>query len=456
MSGLSGSLSIALSSLLVSQQELETSANNVANANTPGFSRQRPDLVPGDPVEIGNLNIGTGVDLQKLESLRDPILELRIEQETQNQGRLDTTLGALQQLQVGFSGTDSGIGDSITKFFDSLQQLSTDPTNISLRQAVLTAAGNLATGFNTEAQTLQAQRSNLDLNVVQTVNQVNTLTTQIAGLNKQIASLENVHEDAGIFVDQRNEAIRQLSSLVDVSVTKTESSITLTTSNGTALVAGDQAFQLTTHVGSPGIHQVFAGTVDITGAITSGKLGGLLNVRDATIPGFLNNLDQLAAGLANALNTANRTGFDLNGAPGTDIFVPPAAGGTGAAASLAVAITDPALIAASSDGTPGSNGNLAVLSAVHDQAIVNGQKPLDFYSSLVFQAGNSTAHASADSEASALVLSQLGDQRASISGVSLDEEASNIIKYQAAYQASARVVTTVSTLLDLAVNLGKD
>ena len=93
---------------------------------------------------------------------------------------------------------------------------------------------------------------------------------------------------------------------------------------------------------------------------------------------------------------------------------------------------------------------------VHDQPIVAGQKPLDFYSRLVFQAGNDTANAAADSEASALIVRQLGDQRASISGVSLDEEASNIIKYQAAYQAAARVVTTVNTLLGLAVNLGQD
>jgi flagellar hook-associated protein 1 FlgK len=374
MSGLYGSLSAALSALFVSQQSLETSANNVANANTPGYSRQRPVLTPGDPVVLGNLSIGTGVVLQKLESSRDPILEMRINQQTQSQGQLDATLGALQQIQVGFSGTDSGIGDAITKFFDSLQQLSTDPTNLSLRQAVLTAAGNLATNFNTESHNLQSQRGNLDLNVVQTVSQVNTLTAQIAGLNKQVANLENVHEDAGIFIDQRTEAIRQLSSLVDVSVIQTERGIALTTSNGTPLVAGDQNFQLTTQVGAGGIHQILAGTVDITGLLTSGKLGGLLDVRDTTIPALLDNLDQLAVGLATVLNTANRAGFDLNGVAGTDLFVAPLAGGIGAAGSLSVAITDPALVAASSDGTPGSNGNLAVLSAVHDQAVVAGTK----------------------------------------------------------------------------------
>ena len=455
MGGLFGTLSTALSALLVSQQSLQTSSNNVANANTPGFSRQRPVLKPGDPVVYGNISLGTGVVFLKTESLRDPILELRINQETQNQGQLDSTLAALQQLQVGFSGTNSGIGDAISKFFDSLQQLSINPTDLSLRQAVITAAGNLATNFNTEAHNLQAQRANLDLNVVQTVSQVNTLTTQIAALNKQVANLENVHEDAGIFVDQRTEAIRQLSALVDVSVIQTESGIALTTSNGTPLVAGQQSFQLTTQVAAGGLHQILAGTVDITGLLPSGKLGGLLNSRDTTIPAVLSDLDQLASGLATALNTAHRAGFDLNGLSGTDLFVPPT-GVAGAAASVAVNITDPALVAASSDGTSGSNGNLALLSAVHDQAVVAGQKPLDFYSNLIFKVGNSTANASSDLEASDLIVRQLGDQRSAISGVSLDEEASNIVKYQTAYQAAARVVTTVSTLLDLAVNLGKD
>src|SRR5580765_5293447 len=385
MSGLLGSLSTALSSLIANQQALETSANNVANVNTPGFSRQRPVLVPGDLVVLGRLSFGTGVMLQKLESLRDPILELRLNHESQTQGQLDSTLSALQQLQVTFSGTDSGIGDAISKFFDSVQQLSTDPTSLSLRQGVLTAAGNLATSFNTASHNLQTQRTNLDLNVVQTVGEVNTLTPQIATLNQQITNFENVHQDASALIDKRGALIRQLSSLVDVSVIQTEHGITLTTSNGTPLVAQERSFQLTTQIAAGGVHKILAGTVDITGLLPAGKLGGLLDVRDNRIPALQANLDQLAAGLATALNTAHRNGFDLNGAAGADLFVPPAAGGAGAAAALSVAITDPVLLAASSDGTPSSNGNLAVISAVHDQAVAAGQKPLDFYSSLVFK-----------------------------------------------------------------------
>jgi len=355
---------------------------------------------------------------------------------------------------VNFASSDSGIGDAITKFFDSLQALSTNPSDSSLRQAVLTAAGNLATIFNTNAGNLQTQRGNLDLNVIQTVGQINSLTSQIAGLNQQIANLENVHADASTLVDQRGNLIKQLSGLIDVNVIPTESGISLTTSNGTPLVAEERNFPLSTQIESDGTHDVFSGSNDVTKLISSGKLGGLLDTRDTGIPALQSDLDQLAAGLANALNTANAQGFDLNGNQGGNLFVPPPASGVGAAAGLAVAITDPALIAASSDGTPGSNGNLAVLSAVHDQAVAGGQTPLDFYANIVFKVGNDTSNASADSDASQLILQQLNDQRSQVSGVSLDEEATDLVRFQTAYQAAARVVTTVNQMLDTVVNLG--
>lgn len=455
MSGLFGSLSVALSSLLASQQAMETSANNVANANTPGYSRQRPDMVPGDPVIQGNLSFGTGVVLQRIESLRDPILEIQLNQETQYESKLNTSLGALQQMQTMFSSASTGIGADITNFFTSLQQLSTDPSSVSLRQAVVTSAGNLATDFNTTARNLQTQRSNMDLSVVQSVGEINNLTAQIASVSQQIASLENVHQNAGTLVDKQTNLIRQLSGLVDVSVIRTEHGIALTTSNGTPLVSGGQSFDLTSQTGSDGLQHIMSGSQDITGSLTGGSLAGLIQMRDTEIPSLGSSLDQLAAGLATAVNTANRAGFDLSGVAGGDLFVPPPAGGAGAAAALSVNITDPALIAASSDGTAGSNGNLAVLLAVHDQAVVAGKKPLDFYSNLVFKIGSDTSNTSADVDASDQILRQLEDQRSSISAVSLDEEAANMVKYQTAYQAAARVVTTINSMLDAAVNLGR-
>jgi flagellar hook-associated protein 1 FlgK len=454
MSGLFGSLSIALTSLSVSQQEMAVTGNNVANANTPGYSREIPAAVAGDPILISALSFGTGVLLQRIESLRDPILEIQLHQETQQQSKLSTELGQLQQIQTQFGSSSSGIGADISNFFNSLQQLSADPTNLALRQTVLTAAGNLATDFNTTARNLQTQRSNLDLNVVQSVGEVNSLTAQIASVDRQISSIQNAHGDAGTLIDKQTTLIRQLSGLVDVQVIKTDQGISLATSNGTTLVSGSQSFALSAQLGSDGAQHILAGSQDITGSLKGGSLAGLIQIRDQEIPGLGSSLDQLATGLANALNTANKTGYDLNGVAGVNLFVPPPAGGVGAAATLSVSITDPALVAASSDGTPGSNGNLAVLSAVHDQPVANGQTPLDFYSGIVFKVGNDTSNTFADVASSDLILRQLQDQRGSISGVSLDEEAANLIKYQTAYQAAARVVSTIDTLLGVAVNLG--
>lgn len=455
MSGLFGSLSVALSGLSVSQQELETSSNNVANANTAGYSRETAVTEPGDPVVLGGLSLGTGVVLEKIESLRDPILEIQLNQETQQNSSLNTQLAELQQMQTQFSSSTSGIGADISNFFNSLSQLSPDPSNLALRQSVLTAAGNVATDFNNAASSLETQSSNLNLSVVEDVSQVNSLTSQIANIDQQISTLENANEDAGTLVDQQTNLVRQLSGLVDVQVIQTgQGGIELTTSNGTALVSGGQSFALSTAVGTGGAQQVMAGAQNITSALAGGSLAGTIQIRDQEIPGVMSQLDQLAAGLSSALNTANQQGFDLNGNAGGNLFTTPPAGGTGAAAAMQVAITDPSLIAASSDGTPGSNGNLANLSAVANQTVANGQTPIDAYSNLVFQVGSTTSNTSADADASSQILQQLQDQRGSESGVSLDEEASNMVQYQTAYQASARVVTTINALLADAVNLG--
>lgn len=454
MAGLFGTLSIALSALAVSQTEMATTGNNVANANTPGYSREVADTAAGAPIAIASTTIGTGVVLQKIESLRDPILEIQLNQATQQNSQLNTALGQLQTLQGQFAGVSSGIGADISNFFNSLQQLSPDPSNLELRQTVLTAAGNLATDFNQNANSLETQRSNIDLNVVQSVSNINTLTAQIADVNQQIRTLQNVGQSATSLVDTQTTLIRNLSGLIGVSVIPTDQGISLALANGTQLVSGTQSFALSTQIGSDGVQHIFSGAEDITGSVSGGSLAGLIQTRDQEIPSVQAKLDQLASGLAKNLNTANAAGFDLNGTAGGNLFIPPPASGVGAAATLKVAITDPSLLAASSDGTPGSNGNLSLLSAVATQPLANGQTPINAYSSLVFQVGNDTSNTSADADSSNLILQQLQDQRGSVSGVSLNEEAANLIQYQTAYQAAARVISTIDALIGDAVNFG--
>jgi len=262
-------------------------------------------------------------------------------------------------------------------------------------------------------------------------------------------------------VDQRDVLIGQLSSLIDVSTIQSNGGLTLTTSNGTALVVGGQSFALSTQTNASGMQDIYSQGSDITSNIASGELAGLLQVRDQTIPGLLSNLDTLAAGLANNLNTANAQGFTLvqqaNGTlqAGGNLFVAPPASGQGAASTMAVAITDPSLIAASSDDTAaGDNGNVANLSAVQNQAIGGAQSPTDYYSNIVFGVGNDVSNGSAELNSSQVILNQLQDQRGSISGVSLDEEASNMVQYQRAFDAAAQVVTTVNDMLYTVINMG--
>ncbi len=454
MSSLNASLASALSGLTADQGAIAATTNNVANVNTPGYSRQVPVLLTSDPVELGQLSLGTGVTLQSIQSMRDPLLEAQIQQQSQGQGQYSTLSAALQQTQVSFTPSTGDIGTEISNFFASVNQLATDPSDLSLRQAVLTASGNLATSFNNTANNLTQQQTNLDLTVVQTVGQVNQLSQQVAQLNDKISSLTNLGESAGSFVDQRTQAIDQLSSLINVSVIPSDNSLTLTTGNGEPLVIGQQSFQLQTQVEPSGLHDIIAGGNDITSQITSGELGGTLQARDQQISAIKGQLDTLAAGLATSVNTVQANGFDLNGVVGTNLFNAPPPGGTGAAASLSVAITNPALIAASSDGSTGSNGNAQALYALSGQSIVAGQSPADYYSGIIFNVGNDASNASAEQGASALVLQQLNDQRSSVSAVSLDEEAANLVQYQNAYDASAHVITTINDMLYTVINMG--
>ena len=453
MSSLLGVMSIAMGALEAQQAGLETTTNNIANLNTPGYTRERPVLQEADPIVQNGMAYGDGVKLQGIESLRDSILGLQISNETQQQGQAQAYVNAMSQAQALFPDDTSGIGQAISSFFQSLNSLSTDPSNLALRQSVLSAAGAMASAFNSSASELGSQRSSLDQNVEQSVGEINQITQQIADINRKLARLSSTSQGYGSFLDQRDNLLQQLSGLIDVSVISDGTSITLTTRQGALLVAGGQSFALSTALdAASGVQHVFSQGSDITQNIAGGALGGALQARDQSLPQMQAQLDALAGGLVQALNTAHSQGFDLNGDPGGNLFTP--VSGSGAAASMTVAITDPTLLAASSDGTSGSNGNLANLSAVANDAVANGMTPTQAYANLVFQAGSAVSDGTTELNASNAMLQQLQQQQASVSGVSLDEEASNLLLYQRAYQAAAQAITTVDQMLQTAVQMG--
>jgi len=456
MGNLTSGLNIALQSLLADQGAIDTTSNNIANVNTPGYSRQTAVIEETPPIQIGHLTFGTGAQLAKVLSQRDSILDLRVNQETQQQGKLESFLGPAQQIQTLFNETNgTGLQTDLTAFFNSFSQLSTNPSDLNLRQAVLSATQNLAGAFNQSSTALTTLQRNTDQSVSQTVSQINTLTTQIAAVNAQVTAALGTGQNAGPFADQRQQLINQLSSLVDVSeINAGNGSLTLTTNNGAALVVGGQSFALNTQANAiTGLQDIYSQGTNITANITGGQLAGQLQIRDQEIPSLQNSLDALAGNLATAVNTQQAAGFDLNAAAGGNLFVPPPAGNAGAAATLQLAITDPSKVAASGDGSAGDNTNANALFNLQNQAIVNGLAPLGAYSGLVFKIGNDVQTVQANQTAGSQVLQQLQNLQGGISGVDINEESANLIRFQNAYTASAQVASVINTLLQDTINI---
>lgn len=455
MGGLTSSLNIAVNSLMADQAALNVTSNNIANANTPNYTVETPVLVEQAPATYGNMLLGQGVELQNIQTVRDQVLQSRINQETQTQGQVNSYLGGMNQVQSLFNEAQGvGLQNVMSQFFNSLQSLSTNPTDASLRQGVVSAGQNLASAFNQAASGLSQVRSGLDQSVGQTVTQINQLTSQIAQLNSQIDALQGTPSAPNTLLDQRNQLVTQLSQYVGVNAINTTSgTFELTTTNGSALVVGQSSFALQSQLNTTdGLQHIYAQGVDITSSINGGQLGGLLQARDQSVPATQTSLDTLAYNLATAFNAQSASGYDANGNAGVNFFNQPSAI-TGYAAQMSVAITDPNLIAASSDGTPGSNGNALALAAIQNQPLINGQNVTDYYSGLVNTIGNDVAGANTQQQSVSGVLSQLQNQLSSESGVSINQEAANLVQFQNAYQASAQVVTIVQQLFQSTLNM---
>ncbi len=451
---LTTSLSIAAQALSVDTAAIQSINNNIASVNTPGYSRELVELQSVAPTPNEPATPGNGVMLEGFQSVRDEVLQSRINQETQSQADANAQLNTLNQVQPIFTTSSQDIGTEFTAFFNSISNLSAAPTSSTARQSVMEAGANLADSFNTASGSLTSLLPGLNTQVTQDVSQINQLTQQIAALNPQIAALKAQGQDPGALQDQQDQLALNLSKLTGVAVTKTEGGVTLTTGNGTPLVVGSSSFALQIATGPGGSVEVLdANGNNVTSTIQGGDLSGTIQTRDQTIPGLLNQLNNLAYQFASTFNTVHSQGFDQNGNPGGNFFNIPATA-TGAAGSISLAITNPNQIAASSDGTSGSNGNLTNLSTLQSSALPSGQSPIDSYASMVYQVGSLTSNANAESSATAATLVQLTDQRNSISGVSIDQESTNLLTYQQAYSAAARVVTTVQELFQVTMAMG--
>ncbi len=452
MGGLNTSLYIGMQALEATQGALNATSNNIANADTPGYTREIAQFTENPSSFSAGLVYGGGVTLSGLQSVRDEVLNLQIQQQTSAQSSVDTQSSSLQEIQTNFASNGSDIASAFSAFSSSLAELSANPSSAAVQQGVVSSGQNLARAFNSTANGLNNAQSAADGEVTQTVAQINTLSQQIAQLNGEVNQLTSSGKDGGTVQDQRDQLVQQLSKLTGISVSQSTGGEVITTGNGSVLVNGSQSFSLQTSTGPNGLQQVLDSQGnDITTAIQGGQLGGAIQVRDQIVPGYLTQLNTLATQFGNAFNTAQAQGFDSNGNPGQNFFTVPA---TGAAAGISVAITNPALVAISSDGSAGSNGNVANLSATLTTALPAGQTAAQAYASLVFNVGNDTSNASTESSAIGQNLLALTNQQSTVSGVNIDEETTNLIRYQTAYEAAARIISTVQQLNTITLDMG--
>jgi flagellar hook-associated protein 1 FlgK len=446
------------------QAALNVVANNVANANTPGYTDEIPDWQQNQPVDISGIQVGQGVSETGATSQRDRVLNERIDQQQQLASASSTRLTALNTVQSLFT-PDSGsstssagdIGSDITNFFDSFSSLEANPTDNALRQNVLSTASTLAGDVSNAAASLNAQRSSLDQESASVVSQVNSLTSALAQLNLEIQST-SPNGDAGTLEDQRQQDLNQLSQLIGVNQITTENNgLSVTTTSGQLLVSEGQSFQLTTGIVN-GVTNFFVNGNNITTQLESGggELGGYIAARDQDIPGVLSSLDQLAYGVSTQVNALNNAGTDQAGDNGNagDIFSAPTQVG-GSAAAMSVVMTDPNHIAAAALGAgTGDNTNAAALANLGGQAIANGQSPSSFYSDFVTTLGSTVSQVQTENTAQNASITQLQTQSDALSSVNLNDEASSLTVFERSYQAASQVFAILNTIMASALNLG--
>ena len=449
------------------QSALDIVANNVANANTPGYTREVPNWRERAPVEISGISYGTGVSQTGPTSVRDRVLEERLSQQQQAASGSSARLTALDSIQALFtpaSGSSSAvagdIGSDITGFFNSFASLEANATDASLRSEVLATARTLAGDISNTAASLSSQKTALDQQAASITSQVNSLTTAIAQLNLEIEG-SSPNSDAGSLEDERQLDLSKLSQLIGINQIRTDNNgISVTTAAGEMLVSEGTSYSLSKGAVGGETH-FFLGGADITAGLTlgDGELGGLLTARDQDIPQVLAALDELAFGLTTQVNALNNAGSDLNGNTGTAatplyMFAQPTAV-AGSAAAMRVVMMDPSQIAAATAAQGvGDNGNARALAALGNTKIVAGLTPSGFYANFVTALGATVAQVKITNKAQNASVAQLETVRNSLSSVNLNDEAAFMQQFERSYQAASQIFAILNRIMASVINLG--
>lgn len=446
-------LNIGALAMGAQQQALQTAGHNLANVDTPGFSRQRVDLGTAFPVNKGWYFLGQGVRADGVSGVVDQFLEAQLVS-------LKGTLGSAEAEQNALTGVadvfpvsaKNGVGPALDAFFGALSEVANNPGGQSERINLLGRARILGDTLRQTRTTLTTVQTNLDKDLDAAVRRASLILPQIAALNGQIVAGEAGGQRANDFRDQRQHLLQELSHLTGATALEAPDGQIAVQVDGILLVSGDRAASLDASIiGPSGFRQVMYTTpegasFDATALLKKGEIGGLITQRDSVIPGFLGTLDQFAKTLVDTVNAQHALGFDLNGVAGGAFFAPIAAV-TGAAGLVQVNSTvaaDPRLIAAAQTAAsaPGDNRNALALVNLQTtvQVALGNRTPKDYILGLIGDVGQKVQVNKETLEFQQALFNQTQSRRESLSGVNIDEETTNLIKFQRAFEAASRLI----------------
>jgi flagellar hook-associated protein 1 FlgK len=473
MASLFGVLDIASRGLFAAERGIQTAGHNIANAGTPGYSVQRQALAATHPLPHPSGHLGTGVEQITIERVHDVFIQEQLLRQGGSFGAIDTQANSLSLIEEVLNEQDSeGITAALSHLYEGFSDLAaaSTPGAPVERAEVRSAAQSLTDTMHALDRQLRDLQRSADTAISALLPEVNEFAARIQELNEEIVRTETI-APANDLRDQRDLLVRQLSNLVDVKTYEEDSgAVVVALSNGLPLVEGGFARTLEaqadlTNPFDPTFLQVRyrdgSNDIDVTAEIGAGQVGGLLRARDTLYPSAIRSLDTLAYNLAVSVNGVHNLGVGLDGTVG-DFFAAPAAV-ENAARDLALdanILSRSDAIAAGLTTAPSDNQNALALAALRDAAapiFLPGDPPgpasgptrtvLEHVSSIVADIGQQARTMSLARDQQARVLETLENRRDQVSGVSIDEEVTQLIRLQAAFQANSRVISVVNGLL---------
>ncbi len=469
-------LDIAKSGITAQRLALEVTSENITNVNTPGYSRQTTIFQTSFVTEERGFPLGTGVNVAEIQRAYDDFLQTQLKTEASTTGWSSTVLASMKRAEQLFNEfTADGLGKSMQEFFAAWQDLTANPQGQPERQAVLARAQQVVDQFHRINGYLTDIKREANQSLEGITSDVNESLTRIASLNDQIKLIEIRGARANELRDQRDLLVRQLSEKVGITyLEQTDGTLNVSLSLGPPLVLGNKAAELSLEpdAANNGYYKIFATSpgdntaVDISSIVggpnnSQGRMGGTLQVRDSLVNGFLSDLDELASSLATEVNSLHSAGFGLNSSTGLDFFTAPTVtSGYSGIGGIQLAISKTADIAAASvdpvTGGTGNNLNSRAIASVYDKVLATsgGNMTMEaYYNALVGKVGVAVQDAQRSSDLSEGIIKQLDTLRESQSGVSLDEELANLIKYHKAYEGAAKLVNVGTEMLDTILGL---